>query len=46
MEFVLFILGALVVFAMLSLLCGYDSRDRFDSAEWKRRGEWRGFSGN
>ena len=46
MEFVLFVLGALVVFAMLSLLCGYDSSERYDSPEWKRRGEWRGFRSN
>lgn len=46
MEIVFFILGALIVFAMLSWLCGYDSTERFDSPEWERRGEWQGFSSN
>ena len=46
MAIVFIALGALIVFALLSWLCGYDSTERFDSAEWERREHWQGFSGN
>lgn len=46
MEIVLFVLGALIIFAILSWYCGYDSTERFDSPEWERREHWQGFSSN
>ena len=43
MEFVIGLLIGLVVFDLIALLWGIDSRDSVDSPEWERRQRWFGF---
>ncbi len=43
MEFVIGLLIGLVVFDLVVLRWGIDSRDSFDGPEWERRQRWYGF---
>jgi hypothetical protein len=43
MEFVIGLLIGLVVFDLVVLRWGVDSRDSADSPEWERRQRWYGF---
>jgi hypothetical protein len=43
MEFVIGLLIGLVVFDLIALWWGIDSRDGIDSPEWERRQRWFGF---
>ena len=43
MEFVIGLLIGLVVFDLVVLRWGVDSRDSFDGPEWERRQRWYGF---
>jgi len=43
MEFVIGLLIGLVVFDLVALRWGLDSKDSVDSPEWERRQRWFGF---
>jgi len=43
MEFVIGLLIGLVVFDLVALRWGLDSKDNVDSPEWERRQRWFGF---
>ncbi len=40
MEMLIFLLIVLVLFAVVSLRWGYDSRDGINSPEWEKRTRW------
>jgi hypothetical protein len=42
-EFLLFIIIAIIILDIASVLLGADSRDGYESPEWLRRQEWPGF---
>jgi len=43
MELVIYLLIGLIVFDIVALRWGADSRDGVDSPEWERRRSWHGF---
>ena len=43
MEFIIGLLIGFIVFDLVALRWGVDSRDRVDSPEWERRQRWYGF---
>ncbi len=43
MEFIIGLLIGLIVFDLVALRRGVDSRDSIDSPEWGRRQRWYGF---
>jgi len=43
MELVIYLLIGLIVFDIVALRWGADSRDGVDSPEWERRRRWYGF---
>jgi hypothetical protein len=43
MEFIIGLLIGLIVFDLVALRRGVDSRDSIDSPEWERRQRWHGF---
>jgi hypothetical protein len=43
MEFIIGLLIGLIVFDLVALRQGVDSRDSIDSPEWERRQRWYGF---
>jgi hypothetical protein len=43
MEFIIGLLIGLIVFDLVALRQGVDSRDSIDSPEWGRRQRWYGF---
>ena len=43
MEFIIGLLIGLIVFDLVALRRGVDSRDNVDSPEWERRQRWYGF---
>ena len=46
METVFILLAVLAAFGIVACVSGYDSTDRFDSAEWERRAHWQAFGGD
>ena len=43
MEFIVSLLIGLIVFDVVAMRWGFDSRDSVDSPEWERRQRWYGF---
>lgn len=40
---ILILFALMIVFDLVALRRGFDSRDRFDSTEWERLHQWRAF---